>query len=343
MIFKQDDWKRSQLRLPIDLHERLVKFAEKNGLSMNSAIIEILEKTLNNDISLSKLTILESLKNIEDLLKSKEFEFDRTSEVAARLIDCLKMTNDLVSPELTPSNIAELLGEESASKFVDYFAGIKEPSFKELDKFSSFFGVNEGWLKHGNLPKFNIEYFRMSLNPEIAVIELLNLNDNSQSKPTDIYFIRNKSKSGELLIVRKYSKWSIDILITPMHISDVIGAGGYSMLKSFFVTLKILYELYISSSIKNTVNIKSFIIENNKFNDIREGVIHPLTILKDQNNSTWWEDIWDASMYKKNEYWDGFGKIAKYIQDGVNTDEVLLNFVSKIKTHELDIFKDYSK
>lgn len=341
MIFKQDDWKRSQLRLPVDLHERLLKFAERNGLSMNSAIIEILEKTLNNDITLSKLTVLQSLKNIEDLLKSKELEFDRSSEVATRLIDCLRMTNDLVSPDLTPSRIAELQGEESASKFEDYFSGTKEPSFKELEKFSNFFGVNEGWLKHGNLPKFNVEYFRMSLNPEIAVCELLNLNDENKSRPTDIYLIRNMTKAGELLILRKYSKWSIDILRTPMHVSDVIGGGGYSMLKSFFVTLKILYELYISSSHRNSVNVRSFILVNNDYDDISDGIIHPLSILKNKNSSTWWEDIWDASMYKKHEYWDGFGNIAQSIQEGVEKDEKLSDVVSKIKTHELDILKPY--
>ena len=339
MIFKQDEWKRSQLRLPLDLHERLVKFAEKNGLSMNSAIVEILEKTLNDDITLSKLTVLESLENIENLLKSKEFAFDRSSEVATRLVDCLKMTNDLVHPNLTPSRVAELLGEESASKFQDYFSGITEPSFKELEKFAVFFGVNEGWLKHGNLPKFNADYFRMSLNPEIATVELLNLNDETKEKPTDIYLIRNQSQAGELLIIRKYGEWRVDILRTPMHVSNVIGAGGYGMLKSFFVTLRILYSLYTSSLFKNAVNVRGYIVKNNKFDDLSEGIIHPLSLLKSEFNSTWWEDIWDAGMYKKNEYWDGFGNIAQSIQEGIQTDENLSRLVDKIRSQELDILK----
>lgn len=341
MIFKQDDWKRSQLRLPTNLHERLVQFADKNGLSMNAAIIDILEKSLDNDISLSKLTVLESLKNIEGLLKSKEFDFDRTSEVAARLVDCLKMTNEITGPDLTPSRVAELLGEESASKFSDYFNGISEPSFNELKIFSKFFGVNEKWLKHGSLPKFNVDYFRMSLNPEIAVNELLNLNDKEKDKPLDIFFIRNQSKAGELLIVRKYSDWSADILRTPMHVSDVIGAGGFGMLKSFFVTLRILYELYISSSHKNSVNVRGFIVRNDKYDDISEGILHPLTLLKNETNNTWWEDIWDPSMHKKNEYWDGFGNIAQSVQEGIMTDEYLSSVVDKVKKHELDILKSY--
>ncbi|WP_322976613.1 Arc family DNA-binding protein [Acinetobacter pittii] len=341
MIFKQDDWKRSQLRLPADLHERLIKFAEKNGLSMNTALIEIIEKSLDSDISLSKLTVLESLKNIEGLLKSKEFEFDRNSEVATRLVDCLRMTNEITSPNLTPSKVAELLGEESAAKFSDYFTGISEPSFNELEKFANFFGVNEGWLKHGNLPKFNVDYFRMSLNPEIAISELLNLNNKFKDKPICIYLIRNQTKAGELLIIRKYSDWNVDVLTTPMHISNEIGAGGFGMLKSFFVTLRILYQLYTSTSHKNTVNVRGYIVRNDKFDDISEGMLHPLTLLKNQTNNTWWEDIWDSSMYKKNEYWDGFVNIAQSIQEGIKDDKYLSNIVDKVQKHELDILKPY--
>jgi len=340
-MIKQDEWKRSQLRLPIDLHERLIKFADKNGLSMNSAIIEILEKTLDNDISVSKLTVLQSLKNIENLLESKEFVFDRNSQIAIRLIDCLKMTNESANAKLTPSKIAEMLGETSASKFEEYFSGLKEPAFIELEKFSNFFGVRENWLKHGTLPKFNVESYRMSLNPEEAVQELLNLNNDLKQKPVSIYFLRNNSKAGELLIIKKYNDWCFDILTTPFHISAEIGAGGRTMLKSFFVTLNILYKLYIHSTLPNAVNIRGFIIEDKDFNDLSEGLIHPLGILNKLNSSTWWEDIWDANMYKKNEYWDGFGYIANFIQNEILQDDYLCEVKNKIQKHDLDILKHY--
>lgn len=348
MIFKQDDWKRTQVRLPPHIHEKLNQYAELNGLSQNAAMLQILEKVLNSDVTLSKLTIVESLNNIEMLLSSKNFQFDDTSIVASRLNECLKMTNEVSHHKLTPSKVAELLNEDSALHMGKYFDGLDQPNFIELDKLSKFFGVNNEWLKHGNLPKFNVKYERLSTIPAEAVKQLLNIsidktkqhNIDNLIRPTDIYLVRKNSNAGEFLIVKKYNDWSAEVIKTPIHVSDVIGSGGTNMLKSLFVTLEFLYEIYINSRLENCVFVRGFIVEPSDFSDLLEGIIHPLFILKHATNSTWWEDIWDSKMSNKQEYWKGFKSISNQIQSSINDDKNLSETRLRIKKHDFDILKN---
>lgn len=80
---KQDEWKRTQLRIPHDQYEAVMVYAEKNNLSLNSAILDLIDKGLdyedkfnpsnleeNGDIGSE---ILEHLKSIERLIGEKEF------------------------------------------------------------------------------------------------------------------------------------------------------------------------------------------------------------------------------------------------------------------------------
>ncbi len=47
---KQDDWKRTQVRMPQDQYDDVVKYAEQNNLSLNSAMLELIEKGLKRDV-----------------------------------------------------------------------------------------------------------------------------------------------------------------------------------------------------------------------------------------------------------------------------------------------------
>lgn len=42
----QDNWKRSQVRLPKPLYDDIFEYAKKHGISLNQAIIELLDKGL---------------------------------------------------------------------------------------------------------------------------------------------------------------------------------------------------------------------------------------------------------------------------------------------------------
>lgn len=44
----QDDWKRTQIRMPQDQYESLMHYAEQNNLSLNTAMIELMELGLKS-------------------------------------------------------------------------------------------------------------------------------------------------------------------------------------------------------------------------------------------------------------------------------------------------------
>lgn len=343
---KQDDWKRTQLRMPQEQYDEVTHYAEKNNFSLNTAILDLISKSLisiDKKLPVTKLSLLERLKNIENILKT-EVHFDNLSFVASRLNSCIEMSNSVCHVRLTPSKVAERMGQESSSLYENYFSGIVQPSFIELESMANFFGVNKEWLKHGDTPIFNIKHDRLSLNPEDAVKQILNIPSNSKNngeneKPKDIYLVRNDSEEGQLLIVRKYNEWKVDIIITPMHVSKVIGAGGTNMLKSFFVTLRILYLIY--TQMGSPFNVHSYILSESKYSEICQGITHPLLVLQNANHTMWWEDIWDKKMYLNHEYWDGFKSISKYIQDDIEKDEVLQPIIKKAINKELNIFKEF--
>lgn len=43
-IQNQDDWKRTQVRMPQDQYLDIVSYAEENNLSLNTAMIELMAK-----------------------------------------------------------------------------------------------------------------------------------------------------------------------------------------------------------------------------------------------------------------------------------------------------------
>lgn len=80
---KQDEWKRTQLRIPQGQYDSVAAYAEQNNLSLNSAILDLVNKGLeyiekfsaNNieDEDMVSDEIREHLKSIERLLIEKDF------------------------------------------------------------------------------------------------------------------------------------------------------------------------------------------------------------------------------------------------------------------------------
>lgn len=74
-IQNQDEWKRTQIRIPKDVYDAIVEYAERNNLSLNTAMLELIDKGLStqdgpvvimsqNDSNLFG-RMLEGLKQIE--------------------------------------------------------------------------------------------------------------------------------------------------------------------------------------------------------------------------------------------------------------------------------------
>ena len=64
----QNNWKRTQVRLPQPLYDNVFEYAEKHGISLNQAMIELLDKGLlrkNTDLDI----IMIELQSIKEQLK----------------------------------------------------------------------------------------------------------------------------------------------------------------------------------------------------------------------------------------------------------------------------------
>lgn len=55
---KQDEWKRTQIRIPATLYEEIAEHAKKDNLSLNTAMLDLIEKGLNKkEISIDSKTL----------------------------------------------------------------------------------------------------------------------------------------------------------------------------------------------------------------------------------------------------------------------------------------------
>ena len=70
----QEDWKRTQIRMPQEQYQTVVDYAEKNNLSLNSAVLELLDKALDSDsaVNVNDQSISKIADKIVELLKKKQ-------------------------------------------------------------------------------------------------------------------------------------------------------------------------------------------------------------------------------------------------------------------------------
>lgn len=82
-IQNQDEWKRTQLRVPQDDYNKIVEYAELNKMSLNTAILNLLDIGLNTAAAETKTTgrsiYFQDMNCIEDY--PKEPLHERTARV----------------------------------------------------------------------------------------------------------------------------------------------------------------------------------------------------------------------------------------------------------------------
>lgn len=57
---------------------------------------------------------------------------------------------------------------------------------------------------------------------------------SAEGKTKQIYFLREDTKEGALLIVTRYSNWACNIYRTPYNVSECIGSSGEADLRALF-------------------------------------------------------------------------------------------------------------
>ncbi|OYQ77104.1 hypothetical protein B9T12_09020 [Wohlfahrtiimonas chitiniclastica] len=287
------------LRVPSDLKGKVEQAAKENNRSINAEAIARLESSFqmsNQDLSVA-------LRMFEQLLLAKTSS-PRKQELADRLNLAMHNINKLprIGAELSPAYIAYDLDEEYGEDFELYFSGQLEASFSQLEKIATYLGVDPVWLIFGKKSMYRVSYERLPRDVESAIAWLA-----AERQTKQVYFLREDSNEGALLIVTRYNDWVCNIYTTPYCVSGCIGATGENDLRALF---QLWHELCEHS---NGMSICGYMLDTKSYQDILTGFSHPLSILERLHRSSWWEDIWDKKM--KSSYWDGYEDLKKRILD----------------------------
>jgi hypothetical protein len=270
------------IRMPDGLRDRLAEEAAINQRSMNAEIVHRLVSSLEWS---SVARLRKALENIN----------------LSKLYDPIK-----------PSQIAEAIGETSASPIERVFAGSVEPNFTQLDKMASFLRVRPDWLKHGNGHPYEVGEIRF-YGPEL-VDHVFNLGAER------VYLIRSRHKNGHLAIVLKLNKLDFLTFRTTLQLSyDAYGVGGRRELAHFSNACCAFWK-------HQGANVAGMLLHEDDFEDLIGGEMYPGTTISKAGHSNWFADWWDQSMFTRPDgpqYWPKFREFCEAIQWTIEEDDKL--------------------
>ena len=251
-----------------------------------------------------------AIKRYVEAQMQKDERSSRLIEVSVRLNEALGQVNSFKrGGVIKPSKIAESIGEQRAEDAENWFTGLKEPSFQQLDAIAGYLGCGPDFLKHGDGELYPTQYCRI---PEDAAEGIKWLLDPDGHKAViGLHFLRSADETGSLLVVKQYDETKCKVFTTPYHISEHIGNGGETALKHLSVMFELLYKIYPNMPV---MNIKSYLVNNEDLRPVFEGKTHPLFVIQNEAKELpWWEDIWDFAQVQKSNSWPGWKELCARI------------------------------
>lgn len=272
----QDSPSRQQdqfvLRMPQGMRDRISAEAKTNNRSMNAEIIARLEASFGSGAS-SRLNWL-----LDEIFSDNE--------------------------KLSPSLIAERIGEENSLLTSKIFAGSEEPSFAFLDRITEYLAVNGEWLKRGVGNPFNVSHERDY--GEALAKKLI------ESPAKKITLVRSTSPAGEVAIVFHYDSFRCEVLETALHLSDHLGSGGEGDAARFSETCEAVWSARKSS-------VSSVAMTPDNFHRLISGSGHALGLIARSDYQAWFDDWWDPTMFMHRndpeQYWPGYRAFCMRIRE----------------------------
>ena len=284
------------LRIPTELKERIAEASKASGRSINAEAQYRLEGSFDSQNGSYNETILELREFFDAHLRKSRLE-DISNKLKFLLEEARSVTGTK-APNI--SRVAEALGSKTVSLAEDWFEGRVEPDFDTLDKLAEYFGCSKDWLIHDEGKPFEKIDFEFSRDIERNAEQLLSgCTDGSEVQA--IWFVRNQSKNGELIIVKHFNSWHGQVLDTRVHVSNTVGFGGAEDRALMSLTLKYLCR-------KHLLKTYGAIVSEADYDRLLWEKENPIKVIKNFKRSTWIEDIWDKSMYirEDNSYWNGW-------------------------------------
>jgi hypothetical protein len=271
------------LRMPDGMRERIMETAKSNNRSMNSEIVAILEKAFLPSLSVRLQTLLDQV-------------------------------NSARNPTLlTPSKVAELIGEPQAGAVEGAFAGKGGLTFSQIDSIARLWGARADWLKHGTGTMFPVQSGH-GFGVEAA-------HRFRQSKAEKILFLRSKSKYGELAVAIEHKNGEFETILTGIQLCEHVGPGSEAESALFSNACRYLWK-------ECKHRMSGYLLEDDAYTSLIHGGVYPGLALNRLSYSAWIEDWWDErqlSKSKPDEYWVGYKSFCERIYKYVETDKFLRN------------------
>jgi len=306
------------LRIPAELKALISEAAQVSGRSINAEAQYRLEASFkSNEGSYS-----------EALSKLKEF-FDahlRSEHLMslAHKLNFILSEAQAVDSFNTPSisRVAEAFSYDNVITVEEWFEGRKEPSFEELSKLAEYFGCQKSWLIHGEGKPFKKENFKFGFDIKDNAERLLESCNEREVK--SLWFARNNTVYGELVIIKHYDSWRGSVLNPRIHLFDGIGLGDTKEKALLTLTLEYLYKHY-------PLKIKGALVSESDFNELIWVEQNPIKIIDKYSHNTWVEAIWDESTYlkKDNSYWKGWHEMCLSNAHTIKRKDFLSKLVKK--------------
>lgn len=287
------------LRIPTELKALISEASKVSGRSINAEAQYRLEKSFEGQEG-SYIEAIDDLKSFFDAHLRSDYLVALADKLSFILSEA-QAVDSFNTPSI--SRVAEALSYDNVVTIEDWFKGRKEPSFGELKKLAEYFGCQADWLIHDENKPFKKELFEFGSDIEDNVRRLLNADNKSEVR--SLWFARNNTENGELVIIKHYNSWHGSILNTRVHVSDKVGVGGSEERALLSLTLKYLCKHHISKT-------KGAIISELDYNELIWAKQNPIKIINKYSRSRWVEDIWNSSMYleKANSYWKGWHEMC---------------------------------
>lgn len=238
----------------------------------------------------------------------------KNAPISRRMQEAIRLLREdqLSIESFSDTQIAEVLGLDKVSDLKKLLNGTDEPSFKLLDQFSDYYGLNNNWLKHGESSPF-----RLSESPLFTDHDFI--SELQSHEPEIIYFVRNDSEEAEITIVMKLANKKYVTYPYVVNLSSHVGGTGRMQLARFHEFLKfVLHEMDVDGAFGRTIPRK-------EFDELSWGNIYPGKLLNNRRDSSnhWWDDF--IFLYeddeRKNSFIEAYGPEFVKAQDIVREEQ----------------------
>ena len=311
------------LRLPIELKEKIQEIAKRNGHTLNAELNMRLKDSLSTPTQGNQKQALEDIYGFfENYQKNR-----RLVDVSSRLHLLVNETNKLHElPLINPSLLAYQLDFASAGMVEAWYEGRLEPTFNELKKVAEFFGCCEEWLLFGMGTPYQVKKLPSYDNFD-NFLNFMIEPDQPYRTLIGIHLIRYDNILGELGLIKQYSDKTCQFYTTEIFLNENL-TEEQAQTTAFYSL--IIYALTHADIIPECFG---YVMDGELFQRILAGKEHPLKLVNKAARSEWYYDLFDINFGHDKKNWvnwaDFYEKNLTFIKNTPYLNEIYTRLLNQ--------------